>query len=170
MRNGNVSSDSSSSGSDSASENMGEGTSDGYSFHDGPLSDGGYMQDMGPDLVDDGPSTAPAAPATEKRKSVWIEEEVDEDEVEGDEVYVESFAEEMRAGEPLQGAEGKGKGEAKTVFEELREDQKKYGLPPYYPFSDEDEWEVARWLMESGASQRKKDEFLRLKKVSISNS
>ncbi|KAJ3830867.1 hypothetical protein F5878DRAFT_514819, partial [Lentinula raphanica] len=50
-------------------------------------------------------------------------------------------------------------------FERYRREQIQAGVQPWSPFQSEDEWELARWLMESGASQGKIDEFLKLKKI-----
>ncbi|KAJ3926270.1 MAG: hypothetical protein NXY57DRAFT_1051450 [Lentinula lateritia] len=47
--------------------------------------------------------------------------------------------------------------------------QKAEGMEPWEPFASEDEWELARWLMESGASQGKIDSFLRLNKPAFRN-
>ncbi|KAJ4479710.1 hypothetical protein C8J55DRAFT_455705 [Lentinula edodes] len=52
-----------------------------------------------------------------------------------------------------------------SFFEEYRSKQKAEGMEPWEPFASEDEWELARWLMESGASQGKIDSFLRLNKI-----
>ncbi|KAJ3924658.1 MAG: hypothetical protein NXY57DRAFT_879277, partial [Lentinula lateritia] len=54
-------------------------------------------------------------------------------------------------------------------FETLRKAQLKEGLEPWSPFQNKGEWELARWLMESGASQGKIDQFLKLTKVQSSN-
>ncbi|KAJ7845019.1 hypothetical protein B0H14DRAFT_2182041, partial [Mycena olivaceomarginata] len=52
----------------------------------------------------------------------------------------------------------------KTQFEKLRDKQKNKGHAPWEPFESEDEWELARWLMTSGLSN-KTDEYLKLKTV-----
>ncbi|KAJ3859983.1 hypothetical protein EV359DRAFT_75404 [Lentinula novae-zelandiae] len=52
-----------------------------------------------------------------------------------------------------------------TSFEIYREQQKADGSEPWEPFQSQDEWELACWLMESGASQTKIDSFLRLNKI-----
>ncbi|KAJ7883702.1 hypothetical protein B0H14DRAFT_2564777 [Mycena olivaceomarginata] len=39
------------------------------------------------------------------------------------------------------------------------------GNAPWYPFESEDEWELARWLMTSGLSQKKTDAYLKLNAV-----
>ncbi|KAJ7501398.1 hypothetical protein B0H11DRAFT_1653535, partial [Mycena galericulata] len=49
-------------------------------------------------------------------------------------------------------------------FEKLREEKTAAGRAPWEPFESEDEWELARWLVTSGTSQTKVDEFLKLKK------
>lgn len=52
-----------------------------------------------------------------------------------------------------------------TNFEHHFEHQRKAGDKPWAPFESEDEWELARWLMLSGASQKQINEFLKLNKV-----
>ncbi|KAI5886664.1 uncharacterized protein SCHCODRAFT_02517285 [Schizophyllum commune H4-8] len=53
----------------------------------------------------------------------------------------------------------------KTPFGEIRDTQAEHGLPPYAPFGSLDEWEHLRWLVTSGTSQRKIDEYLKMKSV-----
>ncbi|KAF9040173.1 hypothetical protein BDZ89DRAFT_1100216 [Hymenopellis radicata] len=60
-------------------------------------------------------------------------------------------------------------GTCKTSFEELREQQQEYNQPPWCPFESIEEWNLLRWLVTSGASQAKIDEFLKLAKVSRSD-
>lgn len=50
-------------------------------------------------------------------------------------------------------------------FEKIREGQRMAGEAPWAPFTSQDEWEVARWLVKAGVSQAKIDEFLKLHKV-----
>ncbi|KAJ3756732.1 hypothetical protein EV360DRAFT_47473 [Lentinula raphanica] len=71
--------------------------------------------------------------------------------------YIQDFP--GAAGLPLQ--------PCKLEFEEYRQEQMKAGLQPWSPFQSEDEWELARWLMESGTSHGKIDQFLKLNKVCI---
>ncbi|KAJ7460517.1 hypothetical protein B0H11DRAFT_1736610, partial [Mycena galericulata] len=52
-----------------------------------------------------------------------------------------------------------------TQFEKLREEKTTAGRAPWEPFESEDERQLARWLVTSGTSQTKVDEFLKLKKV-----
>jgi hypothetical protein len=51
-------------------------------------------------------------------------------------------------------------------FEHLRESQRSSGEQPWAPFSSVDEWDYARWIMESGLSQKKIEEMLKLDIVS----
>jgi hypothetical protein len=50
----------------------------------------------------------------------------------------------------------------KTQFEEIKDRQMKAGEPCWGPFADEDEWELARWLMTANVSQNRRDAFLKL--------
>ncbi|KAJ7192315.1 hypothetical protein GGX14DRAFT_312788, partial [Mycena pura] len=71
--------------------------------------------------------------------------------------YVQDFPAELEAGKVLD--------ECKTYFQALRDKQKAAGNPPWHPFESEDEWELAQWLMTSGISQKKRDDYLKLKAV-----
>ncbi|KAF8509392.1 hypothetical protein JB92DRAFT_3083772 [Gautieria morchelliformis] len=53
-------------------------------------------------------------------------------------------------------------GEQKTTFEVLREEQRTGSLGTFGPFEDLAEWELAEWLIKSGASQREIDKYLKL--------
>ncbi|KAJ7463128.1 hypothetical protein B0H11DRAFT_2159912 [Mycena galericulata] len=99
-------------------------------------------------------STVPEPPAANPRKRPRATVEEVEDE---DARWVQDFPDDMEAGVPL--------GTCQTYFEKLREQQKEGGHAPWYPFESEDEWELARWLMTSGLSQKKMDEYLKLKSV-----
>ena len=55
-------------------------------------------------------------------------------------------------------------GEEKTIFEQMRERQEAMCEPAVAPFVDEDEWDLARWLMKNGM-QTATDEFLKMKRV-----
>ncbi|KAJ6527883.1 hypothetical protein DFH09DRAFT_935537 [Mycena vulgaris] len=90
--------------------------------------------------------------AAGKRRRPTVEEVEDEDAR-----WEQDFPEERRAGAILE--------ECKTQFEKLRESQKAAGQEPWYPFESEEEWELARWLMTSGLSQSKTDDYLKLKMV-----
>ncbi|KAJ7725295.1 hypothetical protein DFH07DRAFT_758708 [Mycena maculata] len=99
-------------------------------------------------------SSAPGnpPPSSWKRPRATVEEVEDEDAR-----WVQDYPEEKEAGVPLE--------KCKTFFEKYRADQKREGHAPWYPFESKEEWELARWLMTSGLSQKKTDEFLKLKSV-----
>ncbi|KAJ7261447.1 hypothetical protein C8J57DRAFT_1232312 [Mycena rebaudengoi] len=89
-------------------------------------------------------------PQVQKCPRATVEEVEDEDDE-----WVQDFPEEFQAGATF--------GSCQTQFEKLRDEQEKAGLPPWAPFESEDEWELARWLMTSGLSQTKTDDYLKLK-------
>jgi hypothetical protein len=47
----------------------------------------------------------------------------------------------------------------------MLEEQRKKGHTPWEPFESEDEWELTRWLMTASLSNKKTDEYLKLKTV-----
>jgi hypothetical protein len=51
-------------------------------------------------------------------------------------------------------------------FERLREEQKSSGQQPWAPFSSVEDWDYARWIMESGLGQQKIESMLKLDIVS----
>ena len=53
----------------------------------------------------------------------------------------------------------------KTRFEKQREEEKMNGKPPWEPFSSQDEWELARWLIDN-VNQKATDKYLKLPMVS----
>jgi hypothetical protein len=55
-------------------------------------------------------------------------------------------------------------GEGKTLFEEIRENQEAMCESPMAPFLDEEEWELARWLVKN-VNQKATDEFLKMQGV-----
>jgi hypothetical protein len=57
-------------------------------------------------------------------------------------------------------------GHFETRFHRHRAEQQHQNLPPWHPFEDRDEWELAKWLVESGLSQTEIDTFLKLNIVS----
>ena len=59
-------------------------------------------------------------------------------------------------------------GEGVSRFEEWRRDQENKNEPPWSPFKSREEWELAKWLITSGISQKKIDAFLELKTVRLS--
>jgi len=50
-------------------------------------------------------------------------------------------------------------------FENIRHRQRLAGKASWDPFVDKEEWELARWLVETSVSQRNIDKFLKLEKV-----
>ena len=57
-------------------------------------------------------------------------------------------------------------GDAKTIFEEIFEEQKENNKLPWAPFADKDEWELARWLAKN-VNQNAMEEFLKMSGVSF---
>lgn len=99
-------------------------------------------------LANDPPVDNPHAP---KRRRVEVEDVQDGD------VYVASFP--PPAGQWIEREPGK------TLFELYREEQKKAGLPPWAPYDSLEDWELAKWLIKSGVSQSRIDDFFKLRKV-----
>ncbi|KAJ7235026.1 hypothetical protein B0H12DRAFT_1076218 [Mycena haematopus] len=87
-----------------------------------------------------------------KRPRATVEEVEDEDER-----WVQPFDEKHYAASTIR--------PCKTEFQRTKARQQKEKQAPWYPFESEDEWELARWLMTSGVSQTKTDEYLKLKVV-----
>ena len=52
-------------------------------------------------------------------------------------------------------------------FEHLKEKQDSLGQQPWAPFSSVEDWDYARWIMESGLSQKQIDTMLKLDIVSM---
>jgi hypothetical protein len=80
-------------------------------------------------------------------------EEVGDEEADGCHRWVQEFD---GAAEEL--------GEGKTLFEEIHERQEAMCESPMALFADEDEWELARWLMKN-VTQTATEEFLKMKGV-----
>lgn len=59
--------------------------------------------------------------------------------------------------------------DTRSDFEHLREKQHSLGEQPWAPFSSLEDWDYARWIMESGLSQRQIDGMLKLDIVSINS-
>jgi hypothetical protein len=120
--------------------------------HDGSSS----PPDISADIPDD---SAPSSSPRQGRRAT-VEDVLDENEapkLPEDEVWIDDYNEERLAsamGEPC-----------KTSFQFHRDQQKVAGLELWSPFESEDEWELARWLMGAGVSQKKMDAMLKLKMV-----
>jgi hypothetical protein len=80
-------------------------------------------------------------------------DEVDDEEAGGSRRWVQEFD---GAAEEL--------GEGNTLFDELRKTQEAMCEPPIAPFADEEEWELARWLLKN-VTQTATEEFLKMKGV-----
>jgi len=115
-----------------------------------------------PDIPMDVPDESAPSPPRERHR-VPIEEVPDEDDARtspaavDSEVWIDDYDEEKQAGVTM--------GTCKTSFKFHREQQKEAGVEPWSPFESEDEWELARWLMSAGVSQKKMDTLLKLKMV-----
>jgi hypothetical protein len=57
-------------------------------------------------------------------------------------------------------------GTFKTRHERQQEHNRANRVGPWHPFEDQDEWELAKWLVESGLSQSEIENFLKLNVVS----
>jgi hypothetical protein len=73
--------------------------------------------------------------------------------------YIENFPEEYLAGATW--------GRGKPLFESLDEERREEGGSHWAPFEDEDEWQLAEWLIRN-VGQKQTDNFLRLPIVSLS--
>jgi hypothetical protein len=73
-------------------------------------------------------------------------------------VYVEEFSKLAEA--------GKAGGCGKSFFSERRDEEIQRGADPLGPFANEDEWELARWLVKN-VGHTQSDMFLKLPIVSI---
>jgi hypothetical protein len=67
--------------------------------------------------------------------------------------FIEHFPEEYMAGATW--------GQGKPLFESLDEERKRAGASRWAPFEDEDEWELAEWLIRN-VGQKQTDAFLKL--------
>jgi hypothetical protein len=59
-------------------------------------------------------------------------------------------------------------GTAKTRFDEWQEEQMFTGVSKWSPFTNEEEWELAQWLLKN-VGQSAIDDYLKLPSVSVSN-
>lgn len=85
-------------------------------------------------------------------------EELPEEEDDG--IWVESFPSNKNAGGIF--------GEAQTSFQSIRDDQVLRGAEIWGLFRDEDEWELAKWLIKN-VGHNQAEEFLKLQAVSYDN-
>ncbi|KAF7361034.1 hypothetical protein MSAN_01133800 [Mycena sanguinolenta] len=108
-------------------------------------------------LAEDTPPSEPdplesANPRPPKRRRPTVEEVEDEDDI-----WVQDF--------PAKSEAGKVYGVCETQFEKILREQKETGQAPWNPCQSEEEWDLLRWLMTSGVSQSKRDEFLKLRVI-----
>ncbi|KAF8986398.1 hypothetical protein BDQ17DRAFT_1436289 [Cyathus striatus] len=71
--------------------------------------------------------------------------------------YIQDFPSMKNAGAPTR--------QSPTKFEQLQNMKKAASDDPWHPFTDEADWELGHWLMNSGASQTKIEEFLKLEAI-----
>lgn len=96
-----------------------------------------------------------ARAASQSPRRTTVEDESEEPAVDND-TYIEAY--------PRPAGTAHGQGE--SSFETYRRVQAEDGQSPWSPFESAEEWELAQWLMGSGVSQTKVDDFLKLRKVS----
>ena len=89
-----------------------------------------------------------------------IEDAPDDDDTSQDR-YIEEFLKESMAGAMW--------GTSKPLFESLNEEQTREGTSRWGPFEDEDEWELAEWLIRN-VGQKQTDAFLKLPIVRVFHS
>lgn len=106
-------------------------------------------------------NTPEADPRRARVEDADDENEDGRDEGDGNGYWVWDFPE----GQAGRIVEGSSLAHTGSRFENIRHRQRLAGKVPWDPFSNEEEWEVAQWLVETGISQRNIDEFLKLKKV-----
>lgn len=106
----------------------------------------------------DPPRVDRIAPAPEPKSNARKHPRPSVEDVEDeDDRWVQHFPTNLAAGAILE--------KCRTQFQKLREEQTQAKLAPWHPFESEEEWELAHWLMTSGVSRTKTDEFLKLKAV-----
>lgn len=78
--------------------------------------------------------------------------------------FIVDYPAEAQAGAILQGSQDG----LETRFEKIQRVQQHAGDATWAPFSSLADWELSRWLVQSGVSQREIDKFLKLEAVRIS--
>ena len=122
---------------------------------DVPLFNDPQVQvELGPDVGQStySESQTQEAPSPDRRARV---EEIEDEEAGVQNRWIEDFP----------GNAGKRGDQAQSYFEKLRAEQQRQGLSPWTPFQDEEEWELAQWLM-LNVGQNATDKFLKLPIVS----
>jgi hypothetical protein len=121
-----------------------------------PSTDGDPNMDQNVDKNDFSELPADEPPVLEERR----------EECQHDEDYSESTPPETRWREDFPHQAGHGLRREPTMFEALHSSQVANKESVWGAFSDEGDWEVARWLLNSGTTQAFTNKFLELKKVS----
>jgi hypothetical protein len=119
-----------------------------------------HLSKIGIDLGAEPPTAKSPPPSHGHRPTI---EEVPEDEdspAQSNEcfVFIESFPTEFKAGAPC--------GIGAPKFETIHQQQQDQGKSNWGPFEDEDEWELAEWLIKN-VGQTQTDKFLKLPIVSL---
>ena len=119
--------------------------------------------DLGNELYNNFPPFVPSprhdeSPELEATGNDYQYKRATGDEAEDEETYMRYAREFPTPAEELR--------DAKTIFEEIFEDQKGKNESPWAPFIDKDEWELARWLAKN-VNQRATEEFLKMTGVSF---
>jgi hypothetical protein len=107
------------------------------------------------------PAPAPSDQSHPKRMQVTIEDIPDED----DPATPSSAKEPLYFTETFKGA-SQTFGWGITKFECYKAAQDQLGLPPWAPYRNQQEWELAQWLVKNQVSQKGIDAYLKLKIVS----
>ena len=102
-----------------------------------------------PDTIAPPASETQPARAHHPRATVEDAEEDDEEFAQ----YIEEFPSNLGAGAVW--------GEEVPFFEKIRQEQERNGTSPWGPFEDQDEWELAEWLIRN-VGQKQTDAFLNL--------
>lgn len=71
--------------------------------------------------------------------------------------------------EDFPGDAGRPDGTSETLFERMRSEKTKAGDSPWAPFEDEEEWQLAHWLVTSGLTQSSIEKYLKLPIVSATS-
>lgn len=119
-----------------------------------PVSDdaGGPMYNE--PRVDAAAESNPSTPACENPYRARVEDAPDEEE------------EGVRFVQVYPGSAGKILGSGEGTFQRWKRENEEAGLQRWHPFTDENEWQLGRWLVKN-AGQNQIDEFLKLPIVSL---
>jgi hypothetical protein len=119
---------------------------------DTPLEFNDPQVELGPDVGQSTYSEGQTRETPDRRARV---EEIEDEEAGVQNRWIEDFP----------GNTGKQGDQVQSYFEKLHAEQQRQGLSPWTPFQDEEEWELAQWLM-LNVGQNATDKFLKLPIVS----